>query len=147
MLQAGHHCQSRVCGWVGVHVSHLVAFRLPSCTKDASASGWRLSVGISLTSPCSMNCIGIIFSNGALLAVCAELLSYQQLELFGGFQGTLLAKNSVSCNPFPELEASFDDSITILLKGSEPGFSNWARWARKQGWQSSQTLWNSRIVT
>lgn len=47
-----HHCPSitcrqdtvvdqRVCGWVGVYISPLVVYRVPSCTKDACTQGWR----------------------------------------------------------------------------------------------------------
>lgn len=62
----------RFCGCVGGNISLLVAQRVPSCTKDTRTWEWRFYVGTSLTSSCSMSCIGAVFSNGVLLSVCGE---------------------------------------------------------------------------
>ena len=60
-------------------------------TKDTRLQWLKLCVGTSSTSPCSMSCVGVAFSNGNLLYrfVESNLLSCQQPGLFGDFHGTL----------------------------------------------------------
>ena len=70
-----HHRQDtlvnpRVCGWVALCLSLLIACKVPSCTKDARTCVWRLYVGTRSTSTCSVSCIGFVFSNRVLSSVC-----------------------------------------------------------------------------
>ena len=63
-----------------------------------------------MTSPCSVSCIGVVFSNGALLSVCGEKSIVLEIPgLFGDPQGTTLANNSIGCNLVLLLETSFGD--------------------------------------
>lgn len=63
-------------------------------------------MGTSCSSSCSTICVGVLFSNGALLQfVESNQCSQKQPELFG----TLLVSNSVRRNPILVLEASFGD--------------------------------------
>lgn len=62
----------RVCVSTGVYIYLWVACRVKSYSKDCRISGWRFSVGTRFISPCSMNCIDVVFSNGGLLSVCGE---------------------------------------------------------------------------
>ena len=96
----------RFCVWVGVYIFLLVACRGPSHTKDTQE--WRFCVGTRWTSPLVMwvrsSAMGPCYSS-----IESNLLSWQQPGLFGDFQGTLLANNSIGWNLVPVMEASFDD--------------------------------------
>jgi hypothetical protein len=56
------HC--RFCGWVQVHFSLLVDYRVSSHTEEIRS----LHAGTSLTSPCSLSYIGVVHTNEGLLS-------------------------------------------------------------------------------
>lgn len=64
----------KVCGWIGFY-SSLQFFGSTQRTllcKDAHSQGWRLYEGTGLTSSCSVNCVGAVYSSRALLSGCGE---------------------------------------------------------------------------
>lgn len=74
-----HYCTSASCSkslsqWGWFYLSPLVAKRVPFSPMNISPYGWRLQVGTSSTSLCSMSYIGIVFSNRDLTWICGELL-------------------------------------------------------------------------
>ena len=62
-------------------------------------------MGTSITSPCPLNSVGVVFSNGAL-SVCEEP------GLFGGSYRTPLVSNPFRCNSSLELEVSFGIKVS-----------------------------------
>ena len=101
-----------VCGWLGVYIFLLVAFRLPSCAKDGRMQ--RLYVGTC-----------VVFNNVALLSGCIEQTILQkQPRLFGVSYGTFWAYKPMICEPVPVLEASFDDKRKTDGTLVSPLFSN-----------------------
>lgn len=78
--------------------------------------------GAILISPCAKQNVRVVFINRALPTLCGE----EKIVFFVcvDFHWVLLAKNSIICNPFLVLEASFGDekrlseaSSTLLLGG------------------------------
>ena len=59
ILQAGQIIGQRFSGWVGVHISLSVTWRVPSHNKETRKSGRRFHGGTSSTAPCSLSCVNV----------------------------------------------------------------------------------------
>lgn len=70
----------------------------------------RFYAATSSTSPCSINCIRVVFNDGVWCQfVESNLYSWPPTELSGYSHRTLLANNSIRWNSVPILEALFVD--------------------------------------
>lgn len=93
IFQARWGLGQRFCGWVGVYVSLLIVFSVPSWVK---ATGWKALCRHQLNLSARVSCVCIVFSNGELLPVCREqpTESWQQ----PGCLGTPMDNNSIRRN-------------------------------------------------
>lgn len=66
----GHNTivEPRLCGWLGIHAYFLVEC-IVSYSLKMLVHGGR---GTRSTSPCSVSCVGVIFSNRVVLYLCEE---------------------------------------------------------------------------
>lgn len=123
---------SRVYSWVGSYLSPLVVCSIPSSTMNRSQQGGGIQVGSRLTSPCSMNCIGVVFSNEDLylFAKSNQSIAFAMAGSVWRFTWGPFGQQLNCYNPFPALEVSlggerytaevlsltlFVDCIQILL--------------------------------
>lgn len=77
----------------------------------------RLRESTSSTAPCSMRCVGIVFSTGTLRSVCGG----QQIV---SAHGTTLANKQIRCISIPVLEGSFGDERRPVKTLSPPLFQD-----------------------
>ena len=101
-------CVSRVWGWTGVYILLWYYAEYLPIPMVLVCWGENPCLGTNSTSPCSMNCIGGVFSNEALLSVCGEQTSLDySLRCLGILMGLLFANNSIIQTPILILVASF----------------------------------------
>ena len=119
ILQAGQHCKLKSYTWVGVCHSPLILCREPSNTMDINLfiKVQRLQVGTSLTSPCSMSCVGISFGKQSL----AVSLQHQFIEsweypgLFEGSHGILQTRTCLDITHSQHLWLALFSEVQLCL--------------------------------
>lgn len=96
----------RICNQVNIYLFPLAVCRAPSSTMNIIPQRWRLQVGTSLTSVCSISCVGL-WLRRPLQQQRLTISLWREMNSLGGFYRAPLTNTSISCDSFLVLQILF----------------------------------------